>query len=142
MKIKVHQVPEEGLHLEGEEDSKIIDLNEPLYRFEQPIRYEFDLNWVGDRSLLIRGQLSTVVRAQCVRTLDWFDLPVVVKDFNWHGEQVGDEVDLTAEIREDILLLLPTNPISPEAKPLPSEKLAKPDDRKEVWGKLDQLKLK
>ena len=88
--------------------------------------------------------LTGVIRAKCVRTLEWFDLPLEVKDFTCHVDEVlGDEVDLTPQIREDILILLPPNPVSPEAKPL---KEAKPRTKKasgsKVWGDLDKLKLK
>jgi len=143
MKIKVHDIPEEGLHIEGEDAPSLYDVKDILYRFEKPIRYVLDFLWVGDRKLLVRGRLETVVRAQCVRTLDWFDLPLAQEGFEAFVEAVrGDEVDLTPQIREDILLLLPPNPVSPQAKPL---KAGQPQDLEggsEVWRKLDQLKLK
>ena len=142
MKFKMSQVPEEGLHLEGEDSPSIMDISETLFRFEKPVRYEFDLTWVGKRSLLVQGRISTIVRAQCVRTLEWFDLPLIVEDFQHHVDFKGDEVDLTEEIREDILLLLPANPISPEAKSVKTEQSPQPKGGSEVWEKLDQLKLK
>jgi uncharacterized metal-binding protein YceD (DUF177 family) len=144
MKIKVHQIPEEGVHLEGEDAPAVMDVNEELFRFEKPIAYKLDVMWIGDKSILARGQISTVVRAKCVQTLEWFDLPLVVEQFSSDSQKVhGDEVDLTEQIREDILLLLPANPVSPQAKPLK----AKQPNRKTtsgsvVWGKLDKLKLK
>lgn len=141
MKFKLHLIPEEGLHLEGDEPSSILDLNEPLYRFEQPVHYAIEAVLLKGPSLLVRGRLATTVRACCVRTLEWFDLPVVVEDFQYHADQVsGDEVDLTEEIREDILLALPPNPVAPQAQPLESK-----EDRlgaqNQVWKKLDQLKI-
>lgn len=143
MKIKVHLVHEEGLHLEGDEPPSIMDFPEPLFRFEKPIHYQLDATWVGSRNLLIRGSLSTIIRARCVRTLEWFDLPVVVEDFQSHQTEFrGDEVDLTQEIREDILLALPLNPVLPETKPLKTEQPAPSKGGSEVWGVLNQLKLK
>ncbi|MBI4026002.1 MAG: hypothetical protein HY360_13535 [Verrucomicrobia bacterium] len=143
MKIKLHQVSDEGLHLEGEEPSAILDISEPLFCFKHPIRYQLDAFWVGHRNLLVKGRLSTIVRAQCVRTLEWFDLPIVVEDFQCHRANVrGDEADLTPEIREDILLLLPANPVSPRAKPLKAGPSAGTEKGSQVWGRLDQLKLK
>lgn len=143
MKLKVHQIPEEGLHFQGEDSPSIMDVSEKLFKFEKPIKFDFEITWVGDRSLLVRGTISTIVSAQCVRTLDWFDLPIIVEDFNDHIEDItGDEVDLTAQIREDILLLLPANPVSPKAKPLKTKAPVKNKDGSKVWRKLDQLKLK
>ncbi len=143
MKIKVHDIPEETSHIKGEDPSSIFDLSDPLFRFEKPIRYDLELTWVGDRKILARGRLETVVRAQCVRTLEWFDLPLVVEAFDAVVEDIqGDEVDLTPEIREDILLLLPSNPVSPQAQPLKAGQHADLEAGSEVWEKLDKLKLK
>jgi uncharacterized metal-binding protein YceD (DUF177 family) len=143
MKIKTHLIPEDGLQLEGDEPASILDIKEPIFRFEKPIHYVFDVTWVGQENLLIQGKLSTVVSAQCVRSLEWFDYPLEVPDFKSHHADVkGDEVDLTAEIREDILILLPANPISPKAKPLEAKAPSIPKKGSSAWGKLDQLKLK
>lgn len=143
MKIKVHQISEEGFRAQGEEPSGMLDLKEELFRCEAPVQYDLHLSWVGKRGILARGRLSTVVKARCVRTLDWFDLPLVVEDFQCHVDHLlGDEVDLTPQMREDILLLLPANPVSPQAKPLQVESTAEEAAGSRIWGKLDQLKLK
>jgi uncharacterized metal-binding protein YceD (DUF177 family) len=143
MKFKLHLVPEEGLHLEGEDSPGMLEISDPLFEFQNPIEYSLDILWVDDDSLLIRGNLSTIVRAKCVRTLEWFDLPVKVEEFEQHvKDPQGDEVDLTEMMREDILLLLPANPVSPEAEP-PKEILPnRPKSGSVVWGELDKLKLK
>jgi len=143
MKIKVNQVPEEGLRLKGNEPSSIFDIKEPLFRFENPIHYDLEVTWVGINNLLVQGKLSIIVKAQCVRSLEWFDLPIEVPEFQSHHADVkGDEVDLTEEIREDILILLPANPISPKAKPLEATPPSQPKKGSAAWGKLDKLKLK
>ena len=144
MKFKVHLVSEEGLHLEGEDSPGMLEISDPLFEFRKPVRYILDIIWVGERDLLIRGVLSTTVRAKCVRTLEWFDLPLEVKDFEQHMKDFrGDEVDLTPLMREDILLLLPANPVSPEAEPL-KEILPKNKSKggSLAWRKLDELKIK
>lgn len=143
MKIRIHEIPEEGLRLEGVEPPSIMDFSEPLFHFENPIHYQLDVTWVGSRSLLIRGRLSTIVRTQCVRTLQWFDLPIIVEDFQSHRSDLrSDEVDLTEEIREDILLLLPLNPVSPQAQPLETKQSPQLERGSKVWGVLNQLKFK
>lgn len=147
MKIKIHTIPEEGLYLEGDEPPSILDLSEPLFHFKNPIHYQLEICWTGIRSLLIRGRLSAMIRVRCVRTLEWFDLPIVIENFQSHRSELEeDEVDLTQEIREDILLALPSNPISPLAeslKPLKkTEQPTKSEGNGNVWGILNQLKLK
>lgn len=142
MKIKVHQIGEEGLILEGEDLPSILEFSEPLFRFEKPIRYQLSVNWVGDNDLLVCGRLSSVVKAQCVRTLEWFDMPIVVDNFECHIEVKDDEADLTQEIREDILLALPSNPVLPDAKPLAVKQPPELESGNKVWGKLDRLKIK
>ncbi len=144
MKIKIHTIPEEGLYLEGDESPSILDLSEPLFCFKNPIHYQLEIHWTGIRSLLIRGRLSAMIRARCVRTLKWFDLPIVIENFQSHQSELEeDEVDLTQEIREDILLVLPSNPISPLAEPLKEARQpAKSEGNGNVWRILNQLKLK
>jgi uncharacterized metal-binding protein YceD (DUF177 family) len=143
MKIKARLVPEEGLHLEGEDSPKVMEFSEPLFEFKEPIHYSLDITWVGKRGLFVSGSLSTTVRAKCVRTLEWFDLPLQVEDFEQHVKDFdGDEVDLTPLMREDILLLLPANPVSPEAEPLKETQPTRPKGGSLAWGKLDELKIK
>jgi len=142
MKIKMHRIPEEGLRIEGDDPSSIMDFHEPLFRFEQPVHYALEATLVGSRGLSVRGRLSTIVRACCVRTLEWFDLPLAVEDFQYHATEVpGEEADLTQEIREDMLLLLPPNPVSPKAQPLDTGEPDQPRVQGEIWKKLDQLKI-
>ncbi|MDD2710386.1 MAG: hypothetical protein PHV34_20585 [Verrucomicrobiae bacterium] len=143
MIIKIHLVPEEGLHLEGDLPPSILDVQEPLYRFEQPVHYNLDATIPNQRSLLIRGRLTTTVRACCVRTLEWFDFLVDVKEFTYHNSEIqSDEVDLTPEIREDILLALPSNPVLPETKPVDVKPAGKTRGKDDIWRKLDQLKIR
>jgi uncharacterized metal-binding protein YceD (DUF177 family) len=143
MKIKVHQIPEEGTTFEGDLPVESLGFgNEPLYRFPNPVSYRLEVSWAGPRSVLARGRVSTMVKAHCVRTLEWFDLAVEVGEFEALEDVQGDEVDLTPHIREDILFNLPANPTSPGSKPF-QERAAPPlDQGNEAWDQLDKLKLK
>jgi uncharacterized metal-binding protein YceD (DUF177 family) len=141
MKLKLHLLPQEGLHLEGEDPPSALDFPGGMFRFEQPIRWSLDLSETAPGRILARGRLSTVVRAQCVRTLEWFDLPVQVGNFLGEVEARGDEVDLTPLIREDILLALPTHPVSPGTRPLAARSPQGAEAGGGPWGKLDQLNI-
>jgi uncharacterized metal-binding protein YceD (DUF177 family) len=91
---------------------------------------------------------------QCVKCLEHFRFPAVVKDFACQIELTGAEmVDLTDPIREDILLALPAHPhcdwngerVCPGAFHELKETESPEDEsaeKRDVWGPLDQLKLK
>ncbi len=141
MKVKLRLLPQEGLRLEGEDPPSVLDAPGEMFRCEQPVRYELNLMETAPNRFLARGRLSTVVRARCVRTLEWFDLPVEIEDFLGETEARGDEVDLTPLMREDILLALPNHPVSPGAPPW----AARPPDGAGsgggLWNQLDQLNI-
>lgn len=141
MKVKFHLLPEEGMHFEGEDPPSAMDCDAEIFRFERPVSYALDLQETGPNRVLARGRLSTVVRARCVRTLEWFDLPVEVKDFIAEAEVHEDEVDLTPLIREDILLALPNHPVSPGTQPLAARPPEGPRPAGGLWNKLDQLNI-
>lgn len=142
MKVKFHLIPEEGLHLEGEDPPSTLDFSGEIFRFERPVRYALDLQETGPNRILARGCLSTVVKARCVRTLEWFDLPVEINDFIAEAEVDGDEADLTPLMREDILLALPSHPVSPGTQPLAARSPDGTGPRGGLWSKLDQLNIK
>lgn len=111
MKVHLSQIPSEGLHLEGEEDRDILELppTDPV----QPVgrvRYALDIGINAD-GMWATGEAGLDVRCQCVRCLEPFTRPVVVEDFAVQVERPATEtVDLTPQVREDILLALPAYP--------------------------------
>ena len=142
MKVKFHLILEEGLHLEGEDPPSALDFHGEIFRFEHPVRYVLDFQETAPNTVLARGSLSTVVKARCVRTLEWFDLPLEINDFLAEAEVDGDDVDLTPQMREDILLGLPSHPISPGTQPLAARMPDGTGPKGGLWSKLDQLNIK
>ena len=107
MKINVKRIPVEGEALQGCEPASILDLDEPDIHFEHEIEYDF-LAQVQGNALLVTGTLQTPARVRCSRCLRSFELPLRVGAFVFHQELHGEDfVDLTANIREDIILELP-----------------------------------
>jgi len=107
MKINVKRVPEEGEHLQGAEPPAIMELEEPDYQFERDVEYDLVVQVQG-RALLVTGKLWTPVTLRCSRCLKTFKKPVVVPEVVVHQELAGEDfVDLTQNIREDIILELP-----------------------------------
>ena len=147
MKVHLKQIPAQGLHLEGEEDCPITELQSENVRCVGPLQYALDLGISGD-SFWASGRLRQPVELECVSCLEKFAHTIEVPSFAVHRQLTGPEtVDLTPFIREDILLNLPAHPhcdrdghnvcTAPQAETAAPEGERKPD-----WSALDKLKLK
>jgi uncharacterized metal-binding protein YceD (DUF177 family) len=151
MKVHIQQIPPEGLHIEGEEPSSILDLNDEIARPAGPIAWSLDVG-LSDGGLFATGTLTVPLELMCVACLKHFPYTLHVPDFACQVELTGREtVDLTEYVREDTLLALPPHPHCDwngereceVAFRKQSETQAEPlSDTREVWGALDQLKLK
>jgi uncharacterized protein len=152
MKINVKRIPVDGESLNGSEPASIMELDEPDVRFQQPVQYELFAQIQGS-AVLVTGKLRAPTTLRCSRCLKTFDQTLRVDQFIFHQELGGEDfVDLTANIREDIILELPQRALcQPECKglcPVCGEDLnesacqcksARGDLR---WHALDQIKLK
>jgi uncharacterized metal-binding protein YceD (DUF177 family) len=150
MKVHIRQIPAEGLHLEGEDDCPIPELERDEARCAGPLRYSLDLG-ISEGSLWAKGVLVQPVELRCVNCLETFMYELRVPDFAMQLDLTGPElIDLTPLIREDILLNLPAHPHCDrdggkdcpgprEIAPLEPETEAK---REHDWEALDKLKLK
>ena len=129
-----------------------MELDEPDVRFLHEVAYRFHAQMEGN-ALLVIGTLDTPATLRCSRCLATFELPLRVGRFVFHQELHGEDfVDLTANIREDIILELPQRALCrQECKGLcPScgKNLNEGDCQCEPvrgelrWHALDQLKLK
>jgi hypothetical protein len=147
--VKVHlkQIPTEGLHLEGDEECPILELETEGIRCAGPLHYRIDLGVTGG-ALWASGSLSQAVELWCVACLEKFVHEIQVPAFAIHAELRGPEtVDLTPFIREDLLLNLPVHPHCDRdagriCKPKQIENSEEDIKRKSDWSALDQLKLK
>jgi uncharacterized metal-binding protein YceD (DUF177 family) len=143
MEINLRHIPAEGKRYIGDEPAANLKIENPLYRFDHPIHFELEATLSG-KGVLVRGTLNTSVKATCVRTLEPFDLPVIIDDFTVLVEEVpGDIVDLTPQIREDILLELPAHPVNPDApKEVHLTQETPPAKGSAAWEALEKLKGK
>lgn len=148
MKIHLRQIPDDGLHLEGEEDCPIPDLAKEEIVCAGPLRYSLDLG-ISEGALWANGSLSQQVELTCVSCLERFVHTIRVADFTIHTELGGPEtVDLDPYVREDILLNLPAYPRCEREGgrvcPRPfqqAERTSDAEERKPDWSALDKLKL-
>jgi uncharacterized metal-binding protein YceD (DUF177 family) len=153
--VKVHlkQIPPEGLHLEGEEDCLITDLESEGIRCAGPMQYQIDLG-MAEGSLWANGLLQQPVELTCVGCLEKFVHDIKAPAFAVHTELHGPETfDLSPFMREDILLNLPAHPRCDADGTRKCKAAAKRADTQEDrqgreaklerdWGALDRLKLK
>ena len=152
MKVHLKQIPPEGLHLEGQEDCLISDLESEDVRCTGMMRYNLDVG-VAEGALWANGTLLQPVELTCVGCLEKFVHEIKVPAFAIHTELHGPEtVDLSPFMREDILLNLPAHPRcdreggrlckaakADEAGAVHQERAAK---REHDWGELNKLKLR
>jgi len=147
MKVHLKQIPPQGLHLEGEEDCAIRELESEGIRCAGPLRYDIDLG-VASGGLWANGSLSQPVELRCVSCLEKFTYEVRVPAFAVHMELSGPEtVDFSPFVREDILLNLPAYPhCDRDGSRICTGKQVKnaqqDTKQKSNWSALDQLKLK
>jgi uncharacterized metal-binding protein YceD (DUF177 family) len=152
VKIHLKQIPSEGLHLEGEEDCLIPELESDGVRCAGPMQYKIDVG-VAEGSLWANGSLKQPIELSCVACLEKFIHEIKVPAFALHTELRGPEtVDLSPFMREDLLLNLPAHPrcdregghtckaTHPDQPQPPKQQRA--DKREHDWGALDKLKLR
>ena len=135
--VDASRIDPEGETLSGEVDC--VDIDENLVKAFGGLRYELDLQVLGSE-LLARGRLAqdfTVVCSRCGKDFDC----TIREDAFTASFAIGEknaEVDLTDELRESIILNLPSYPVCDETCPGVERKAAMPaDDR---WSVLDNLK--
>ena len=147
MKVHLKQIPREGLHLEGDEECPILELETEGIRCVGPLHYSIDLGVTGG-ALWASGSLSQPVELRCVGCLAKFVHEIQVPGFAMHTELRGPEtVDLTPFLREDLLLNLPAHPrcdrdAGRACKPKQIQTPEQDTKRKSDWSALDKLKLK
>ena len=135
--VDVSRLDPEGETLEGEVDC--IDLDEAFVKPFGGVRYRLNLQVFGTE-LLVRGHLEQDFDLVCARCGKDFDTTVKVDDYtiSYEVDEKDPEVDLTEDLRESIILTLPTYPVCDEACPGIKQKTEMPKDDR--WGALDQLK--
>jgi uncharacterized protein len=147
MKVHLKQIPAAGLHLEGEEECPISELDVEGIRSAGPFHYNIDIG-VSSGALWANGSISQPVELRCVSCLEKFVHEIEVPAFAVHAELRGPEtLDLTPFIREDLLLNLPAHPHCDRdgGRICKAKYIETPEQdakRESDWSALDKLKLK
>ena len=135
--VDVSRLDPEGETLEGEVEA--VDIDEEFVHPFGGVRYELKVQAFGSE-LLVRGHLEQDFDLVCSRCGKDFDDTVKVEDFTVSVEidPKNPEVDLTEELRESIILNLPSYPVCEETCPGVEKVAAMPNDDR--WSVLDKLK--
>ena len=136
--VDASRLDPDGEELAGEVAA--VDLDEEFVKPFGGVRYRLTAQVFGSE-LLVRGRLEQDFDLVCCRCGKDFDDTVKVDDFTASYE-VGEnspEVDLTEDIRESIILALPTYPVCAEACPGIAQKVEVPQDG--CWCALDGLEV-
>jgi uncharacterized metal-binding protein YceD (DUF177 family) len=152
MKVHLNQIPLEGMHLEGEEDSRFLDVEHAEFKPLGPVRYSLDVGLSGT-GLFATGTIEIDLELECVVGLEKFTYTLRIESFALQTELDGREmVDLTPYVREDILLNLPPYPhcdwnggrtCAGVQNITSRDKNGEPPfQAQNVWGELEKLKIK
>lgn len=121
MIIDVQKLRPDGEWFEGDEPASILELDaDPSMRVAEPLHYRFFVQTVSGQ-LVVNGTVAVTMQIQCGRCADFFSTTVEESSFLRAYEISGstETVDVTPDIREDILLRLPHFPVcSPNCKGL------------------------
>lgn len=97
----------DGTRLDGELPASILGVDEPSLVCDSPLRYELRAAAVGGGAL-VSGRVSTTVSCVCDRCLNKFDVEIENPEVcHFIENPLPSELDLTDEIREDMVVVLP-----------------------------------
>jgi len=106
-----HILPDTPYLLDGTESSDVLELPadaDPPLAPAGDIEYHLSAVMAG-ADLVVTGRASVPLATVCARCLDDIRVVVAVKDLCFHFEKVRDmEVDLTEDVREELLLAVPS----------------------------------
>lgn len=116
MIIKLDKIPEQGEHFEGAEPAEVLQTKpSDEFRPHGPLQYNLYAQIV-DGMLIVRGTLSAVMEARCARCTQIFSTTVNDSGFlrDYSDLDGVEEVDVTDDLREEILLNFPRFPLCDE----------------------------
>jgi uncharacterized protein len=106
-----HILPDTPYLLDGTESAEILELPpdaDPPLAPAGDIEYHLSAVMAG-ADLIVTGKASVPLDTVCARCFDDIHVTIAVKDLCFHFEKVRDlEVDLTDDVREELLLAVPS----------------------------------
>ncbi len=111
MKILINQVPPEGLFLEEEVSPLELDLETDLIKLGSALKVKGQVNRFTN-ALSVKLNLQALLQFTCARCLESFERKLN-KDvqFNFSVNQGESFIDLTSDLREEVMLDYPIKPL-------------------------------
>jgi uncharacterized metal-binding protein YceD (DUF177 family) len=149
--VNVRQLEKDRVRLYGLVSPAALDISdEDQFSLPEDILYDMEVAMSGG-VIVAQGALSTNSHCKCGRCLKEFDLKIDLKDvFHFYEKPVSEEIDLTPDIREDIIMAFPQNivcnegckglcPICGGDRNIRDCKCKVEEPASEVWNALDGL---
>ena len=118
MKIYVNRIPAEGLRDHAAYDPSMMDMDRDDIHPAQP--FEIDtLIAKADQELVVNAHIRCALRLTCARCLEEFSSLVSAEAMFSYKVRPTDIVDITEDVRQEIILAYPMIPIcQPDCKGL------------------------
>lgn len=113
IRIQTTQIGEDGYAVEGRESGDLLDLaQDPVARADGDVRYELTVSAAGTE-LVVSGQIEAPLRLLCSRCAQFFSTTVRVSSFlhAYEWAEHPETLDVSADVREDVLLEIPGFPL-------------------------------
>ncbi len=153
IKINVLQLERQELDIAGTENAALLEIEDTeLMQAKGKVSYQLHASLVN-RGVLVAGSVKTVIHCVCGRCVKEFDQTVENSSICRYYEEVTEpELDITEDIREEMLISIPINYLCSEScKGLCphcgidlNKKKCKCHEEKtgsDAWTALDDLKL-
>ena len=135
MKIKISDVEKKGyIHLSYSEEPTLLNLDKGRFRPTSPLKVDVHLNKTRD-GVYASGKVEATLSLNCSRCLKHFPYPVSEEfHFEYRPRQTefpeeieldeeavgivffeGDEIELSDQVRQDVLLAIPMKPVCGES---------------------------
>lgn len=153
LKVPLEALERGPFQLEGVLPGTVLDLErEVSIRNVGEVSYDLKAERTGGE-VLVTGRVEAPMELECVRSGRFFSTTVRDSAFlrDYSTEELGDELDLTDDVREAVVIQIPGYPVSPEAQApdfvlprLPKELTGDAKDGDgggSPWNQLDRLNL-
>jgi uncharacterized protein len=154
LKIDASLLSKEPVRFVGEEDPSFLELEgDEFVRTDEPARYDFTAQ-LAALQLIVKGSIEIGLTCQCARCNEWTEHVIRVGEFfrAYKIHPGKTSIDLTDDMREDILLAFPIRFICSSSclglcpycgANLNKEKCSCASRRETTgWNALERLKLK
>lgn len=114
MKIHVNRIPFEGLREQASYDPTALDLDRFDVHLQPPIDVSSFIS-KADNEVVVQAAIRCAVQLSCARCLEPFDSTLETDATLSYAAQPTDVLDITEDIRQEIILAYPMIPVCRES---------------------------